>query len=77
MFNHFNIQYFIIIFQGPINAATFGTMIKDKKLRNMGIVNEFIGLILCVIIGFGYGLITSYFDERDSSQWVTNEMAYM
>lgn len=52
-------------------------MIKDKKLRNMGIVNEVIGLILCVIIGFGYGLITSYFDERDSSQWVTDEMAYM
>lgn len=52
-------------------------MIKDKKLRNMGIVNEVIGLILCVIIGFGYGLTTMYFDERDSSEWVTNEMAYM
>jgi len=52
-------------------------MIKDKQLRNMGIVNEIIGLILCVIIGFGYGIITSYFDDRDSSQWVTNEMAYM
>ncbi|XP_025413423.1 uncharacterized protein LOC112685696, partial [Sipha flava] len=62
---------------GPINAATFGTMIKDKKLRNMGIVNEIIGLILCVLIGFWYGLITSYFDGRDASQWVTDEMAYM
>ncbi|VVC39852.1 Protein of unknown function DUF389 [Cinara cedri] len=62
---------------GPVNAATFGTMVQDKKLRNMGIVNEIIGLILCVIIGFGYGLITLYFDNRDSSQWVTTEMAYM
>lgn len=52
-------------------------MIKDKKLRNMGIVNEVIGLILCVVIGFWYGLITSYFDGRDASQWVTDEMAYM
>lgn len=52
-------------------------MIKDKKLRNMGIVNEIIGLILCVIIGFGYGLITSCFDRRDPSQWMTDEMAYM
>lgn len=63
--------------QGPVNAATFGTMIKNKKLRNMGIINEMIGLILCVIIGFGYGLTASYFDERDSSLWITNEMAFM
>ncbi|XP_022161208.1 uncharacterized protein LOC111027236 isoform X2 [Myzus persicae] len=62
---------------GPVNAATFGTMIKNKKLRNMGIINEMIGLILCVLIGFGYGLTASYFDERDSSQWITNEMAFM
>ncbi|CAI6347397.1 unnamed protein product [Macrosiphum euphorbiae] len=62
---------------GPVNAATFGTMIKNKKLRNMGIINEMIGLIICVLIGFGYGLIASYFDDRDSSQWITNEMAFM
>ncbi|XP_016659837.1 uncharacterized protein LOC100569357 isoform X1 [Acyrthosiphon pisum] len=62
---------------GPVNAATFGTMIKNKKLRNMGIINEMIGLIICVLIGFGYGLIASYFDHRDSSQWITNEMAFM
>ncbi|XP_060841365.1 uncharacterized protein LOC132922064 isoform X4 [Rhopalosiphum padi] len=62
---------------GPINAATFGTMIKNKKLRNMGIVNEIIGLILCVIIGFAYGLSATFFDKRDSSQWITNEMAFM
>jgi len=52
-------------------------MIKNKELRNMGIINEMIGLILCVIIGFGYGLTASYFDERDCSQWITNEMAFM
>ncbi|XP_060841363.1 uncharacterized protein LOC132922064 isoform X2 [Rhopalosiphum padi] len=40
---------------GPINAATFGTMIKNKKLRNMA----------------------TFFDKRDSSQWITNEMAFM
>ncbi|XP_027844257.2 uncharacterized protein LOC114124989 [Aphis gossypii] len=62
---------------GPINAATFGTMIKNKKLRNMGIVNEIIGLILCVIIGFAYGLTATFFDKRDCSQWITNEMAFM
>ncbi|XP_050526385.1 uncharacterized protein LOC126897051 isoform X2 [Daktulosphaira vitifoliae] len=62
---------------GPINAATFGTMIKDKKLRNMGIVNEIVGLVLCVIIGFGYGLTASYFDERDPSEWMTEEMVNM
>lgn len=67
----------LIYSQGPVNAATFGTMIKDKRLRKMGIVNEIIGLVLCVIIGFGYGLIISYFDKRDSSLWMTNEMAYM
>lgn len=43
----------------------------------MGIINEMIGLIICVLIGFGYGLIASYFDDRDSSQWITNEMAFM
>lgn len=37
--------------QGPILGGTFGTVMQNKSLRNLGIKNELIGLFICVISG--------------------------
>ncbi|XP_014773846.1 uncharacterized protein LOC106871741 [Octopus bimaculoides] len=63
---------------GPILAGTFGTVIQNYSLRNLGLRSESIGLALCIICGFIFGLIigaihlqgvTGYIDE-----WPTMEM---
>ncbi|KAF6020592.1 hypothetical protein EB796_021116 [Bugula neritina] len=41
---------------GPILAATFGAVVKDRGLQNVGIKSELIGLALCVCTGFLIGL---------------------
>lgn len=42
---------------GPILAATFGSVIKDQKLHYWGLMNEFIGIALCILVGFLFGMI--------------------
>lgn len=37
--------------QGPILGGTFGTVMHNKSLRNLGIKNELIGLLICLISG--------------------------
>ncbi|XP_029639979.1 uncharacterized protein LOC115215006 [Octopus sinensis] len=63
---------------GPILAGTFGIVIQNYSLRNLGLRSESIGLALCIICGFIFGLIigsiqlqgmTGYIDE-----WPTMEM---
>ncbi|XP_014773858.1 uncharacterized protein LOC106871746 isoform X2 [Octopus bimaculoides] len=63
---------------GPILAGTFGIVIQNYSLRNLGLRSESIGLALCIICGFIFGLIigaiqlqgvTGYIDE-----WPTIEM---
>ena len=44
---------------GPILAGIFGAVISDKPLRNRGIKYEAISLLLCIFIGFVFGLIFS------------------
>lgn len=41
-------------------AATFGTLIHDWKLQKLGIINGLIGLLLCLIIGFLYGITATF-----------------
>ena len=36
---------------GPILAGIFGTVVGDSKLRNLGIINELISLVICVLSG--------------------------
>ena len=45
---------------GPILASIFGCIIADKDLRNKGIKNGLISLILCVFIGFVFGFLFIY-----------------
>ncbi|XP_077869425.1 uncharacterized protein LOC144360731 [Saccoglossus kowalevskii] len=57
---------------GPILAGTFGAVIAHK-LRNQGVKTELIGLIICIIIGFVYGLLLGSWG--DQLGWPTKEMA--
>lgn len=60
---------------GPIIAATFGTVIKDRKLQLFGVVNELLGIALVTLVGFICGLIVCIVDEKFSSgTGLTNEM---
>jgi uncharacterized hydrophobic protein (TIGR00271 family) len=61
---------------GPILASTFGSVIKDKKLQYWGLKNELIGIFLCIIVGFVFGLIICGIDFgfKDMKQ-LTPEMA--
>ncbi|XP_059609450.1 uncharacterized protein LOC132256880 [Phlebotomus argentipes] len=47
---------------GPIVAATFGTVIKDRNLTKLGVTNELLGILLSILVGFSFGLIVCIFD---------------
>ncbi|XP_076113501.1 uncharacterized protein LOC143081583 isoform X2 [Mytilus galloprovincialis] len=64
---------------GPILAGTFGFVIKNYSLRNLGIASEFKGLLICVLCGFIVGLIASsiavnYGTLGGTESWPTDEM---
>lgn len=44
---------------GPILAATFGAAIRDHKLQYLGLRNEIIGIFMCILVGFVFGLVIS------------------
>lgn len=56
---------------GPILAATFGAVIKDHKLQYWGIKNEVIGIFMCILVGFFFGLIVCGLSYRIGD---TNEL---
>ncbi|KAG4073563.1 hypothetical protein HA402_000787 [Bradysia odoriphaga] len=49
---------------GPLIAATFSTVIKDRKLMKFGVINGLVGLFLATLVGFVFGLIVGSVDER-------------
>lgn len=59
---------------GPILAATFGTVIKDRKLQFWGLRNEIIGIFMCIFVGFVFGLITCALDDFGTQKGLTSEM---
>jgi uncharacterized membrane protein len=60
---------------GPIISAIFGTVIKDDKLRMMGVVNELIGIFAATLVGFLFGFVVCSIDDRYSSgQGLTKEI---
>ncbi|XP_046397947.1 uncharacterized protein LOC124164586 isoform X2 [Ischnura elegans] len=62
---------------GPIMAGTFGTVVQDKQLQKIGLLNELVGLASCILVGFIYGLVigcvTDHWGSPDSD-WPTQEM---
>ncbi|XP_063702328.1 uncharacterized protein LOC134832273 [Culicoides brevitarsis] len=60
---------------GPIIAATFGTVIKDRSLQVMGVINEMIGIFLATSVGFIFGIIVCSLDDRYGvGEGLTNEI---
>ncbi|GFR06482.1 uncharacterized protein TNCT_493201 [Trichonephila clavata] len=60
---------------GPIMAGTFGAVIRDKPLRNLGIKTEIVGLCLCMFIGFTFGLLSEALNAVwGSKEWPNSEM---
>lgn len=53
-----------LFLQGPLIAATFSTVIKDKQLMKFGVINELIGIFLATLVGYVFGLIVGSVDER-------------
>lgn len=48
---------------GPIMAWTFGTVIQDHGLQRIGIKSELIGLSICIVTGFLFGLVCGPLDR--------------
>ncbi|XP_052256226.1 uncharacterized protein LOC127861613 isoform X2 [Dreissena polymorpha] len=64
---------------GPILAATFGQVIKNNELRNLGITSELKGLLICLLTGFLFGLVTGGIGLKgafwgSTTEWPTSEM---
>lgn len=58
-------------------ASTFGFVTKDWKLQSIGVLSELLGLLLCVLIGFLYGISITYLSwESPDFNWPTPEMVY-
>ncbi|PSN29722.1 hypothetical protein C0J52_24856 [Blattella germanica] len=61
---------------GPIMAGTFGTVIEDKYLQKIGVLNEIFGLLVCILVGFVFGLAAGLANEHwGNAGWPTEEMA--
>ena len=60
---------------GPILAGIFGGVIQDSKLSWSGVRHEIYALLICIFIGFFFGLLVCpWAEEYGVSQWPTQEM---
>lgn len=60
---------------GPILAATFGGVIKNHVLQFWGLRNEIIGIVLCIVVGYFFGIIVCVTDYVfDIQITLTSEM---
>ena len=57
---------------GPILAFTFGSVILDGELIKIGLFSEFLGLLVCLFVGFIGGLAAAPASMRDTP-WPTFE----
>nr|CAD7438628.1 unnamed protein product [Timema bartmani] len=60
-----------VLVQGPVMAGTFGTVIGDRSLQKMGVLNELFGLGISLVVGFLYGIFMGLTGQGD---WPTMEM---
>ncbi|KAH8410648.1 hypothetical protein KR009_009870 [Drosophila setifemur] len=60
---------------GPIIAAIFGTVIQDRSLRKLGMLNELIGILTATMVGFLFGLVVCTTDQKYGiGEGLTEEM---
>ncbi|XP_064486516.1 uncharacterized protein LOC135398901 isoform X2 [Ornithodoros turicata] len=68
---------------GPIMAITFGIIIQDKTLTKVGLKTELIGLFICLLFGFCFGLLNAFWGDIppyegtswSPSRWPNSEMS--
>ncbi|XP_050030843.1 uncharacterized protein [Dermacentor andersoni] len=57
---------------GPIMAITFGIIIRDTALTKLGLKTELIGLFICLLFGFFFGLLNAFWGDippYEGSSW--------
>ncbi|XP_043068550.1 uncharacterized protein [Drosophila bipectinata] len=60
---------------GPIIAAIFGTVIQDRSLRRLGMLNELIGILTATLVGFLFGLVVCTTNQKYAiGEGLTEEM---
>lgn len=61
-----------------VMAITFGVIVHDKPLAKLGTINLCIVLLICIIIGFLYGIVffvwSVEWDPPPNGIWPTEEM---
>lgn len=68
---------------GPIMAITFGIIIQDRFLVKVGLKTELLGLFLCLVFGFIFGLMNAFWGDIppyqgtswSPSRWPNPEMS--
>ncbi|CAN7975450.1 unnamed protein product, partial [Ixodes persulcatus] len=68
---------------GPIMAITFGIIVRDKALTKLGLKTELIGLFICLLFGFFFGLLNAFWGDIppyegtswSPSRWPNPEMS--
>ncbi len=59
-------------------AGCFGAIIQDRKLVKTGLISELVGLSLCLVIGFIFGICVAWHPFPGPwdgvENWPTNEM---
>lgn len=57
---------------GPIMAITFGIIVRDTALTKLGLKTELIGLFICLLFGFFFGLLNAFWGDippYEGSSW--------
>lgn len=68
---------------GPIMAITFGIIVRDTALTKLGLKTELIGLFICLLFGFFFGLLNAFWGDIppyegtswSPSRWPNPEMS--
>jgi hypothetical protein len=56
-------------------AGTFGTVTENRHLQKMGVLNELFGLLVCLLVGFIFGLTAGWANEHwGNDGWPTDLM---
>eukprot|EP01083_Nonionella_stella_P067087 177201_1 len=58
---------------GPVLALTFGATLGEKDMATIGLRNEMISIVVCIVVGFVGGYLYTWISQN-SMDWPTSEM---
>lgn len=59
---------------GPVLAFTFGVTLKEKNMAKLGLFNEVLSLLICVVVGAIVGFVYALLSQN-SNNWPTPQMS--